>query len=368
MDRKFLYIIAGLIVMVLGAGIVWQLWAQQLIGKALVPTVEFKAEPAQPRGIYADVSMWYSRPDKGAGDPALWVPEGYQATPKASAALFFIHPTSFLDRNAWNMPLDNEEANERAQLFIRGEASAFNEVAQIWAPKYRQATFGAFLTTHEDAQKALDLAYGDVLLAFEEFLSEVPADQPIFLAGHSQGALHLTRLLRDRVAGTPLAKRIVAAYVVGWPVSLETDIQALGLPACATAGQPGCVLSWQSFAEPADPKLIIDTYDATTGFNGQPRAGTPFLCTNPLTGTQDGEAPASANLGTLFPSEDLATAEIRPAAVPARCADRGILLIGKGPELGPYVLPGNNYHVYDYSLFWANVRADAKARLAAFRP
>ena len=54
--------------------------------------------------------------------------------------------------------------------------------------------------------------------------------------------------------------------------------------------------------------------------------------------------------------------------MPARCDVRGFLLIGEnGPDLGPYVLPGNNYHVYDYALFWANIRADAAARLAAFR-
>jgi hypothetical protein len=40
--------------------------------------------------------------------------------------------------------------------------------------------------------------------------------------------------------------------------------------------------------------------------------------------------------------------------------------IGEGPGLGPLVLPGNNYHVYDYSLFWANIRADAARRTAAF--
>ena len=51
---------------------------------------------------------------------------------------------------------------------------------------------------------------------------------------------------------------------------------------------------------------------------------------------------------------------------PARCDAKGYLLIGEGPDLGPYVLPGNNYHVYDYSLFWANVRADAARRMAAF--
>jgi hypothetical protein len=205
-----------------------------------------------------------------------------------------------------------------------------------------------------------------VELAFEEFVREVPKDQPIFLAGHSQGALHLTRLLRERIAGTPLAKRVVAAYVVGWPISLKTDLPALGLPPCTSPDQAGCILSWQSFGEPADPKLIIDTYDATTGFNGQPRKDTPFLCVNPLTGTQDGEAPAEANLGTLFPSADFSTAEIKPGVVPARCAGRGILLIGEGPKLGPYVLPGNNYHVFDISLFWANIRADAARRLAAF--
>ena len=36
------------------------------------------------------------------------------------------------------------------------------------------------------------------------------------------------------------------------------------------------------------------------------------------------------------------------------------------PDLPGYVLPGNNYHVFDYALFWSNIRADAAARLAAF--
>ena len=53
--------------------------------------------------------------------------------------------------------------------------------------------------------------------------------------------------------------------------------------------------------------------------------------------------------------------------VGARCEGRGILSIGSPPDLvGNYVLPGNNYHVFDYSLFWANVRADAERRVAAF--
>jgi hypothetical protein len=31
--------------------------------------------------------------------------------------------------------------------------------------------------------------------------------------------------------------------------------------------------------------------------------------------------------------------------------------------MGPYVLPGNNYHVYDIPLFWENLRQDVARRM-----
>ena len=34
--------------------------------------------------------------------------------------------------------------------------------------------------------------------------------------------------------------------------------------------------------------------------------------------------------------------------------------------MGPFVLPGGNYHVYDYALFWSNLRADFVGRAAAW--
>ena len=366
MARKFLYVIAVLIVLVIAGAFAYRLYGTQLLRLALVPRETFVGERPIDAAAYADKAMWIARPDID-GNPTRWTPSGYTPATAPGAAVFFIHPTSYLARDHWNAPLGDREANDRAALFLRGQASAFNEAGQVWAPRYRQATFGAFLTNVTDAQRALDLAYGDVSAAFDAFLMQIDPARPIILAGHSQGALHLERLLRDRIAKDPaLAKRIVAAYVVGWPISTTTDLGALGLPACATADQPGCILSWESFAEPADPSLILDTYDATTGFDGHPRKGTAILCINPLTGTPDTAAPASANLGTLYPTADLSSAAIVAARVPARCAGRGFLLIGEPPNLGSYVLPGNNYHVYDYSLFWANVRADAGRRLAAF--
>ena len=367
MARKFLYIIVGLIVLTLAAAFAYRIWGAELMRMALVPTARFHREAPVPNDMYDNRKMWLARPDL-PDNPALWTPTGYQPGPKGqSAAIFFIHPTSYLSRSRWNAPIDDPEAEARAALFLRGQASAFNNSGEIWAPRYRQATFGAFLTRSDDARRALDLAYGDVSAAFDAFLRQIGPDRPIILAGHSQGSLHLTRLLVDRVAKDPeLARRIVAAYVVGWPVSRTTDLPVMGLRECRLADDTHCILSWESFAEPADTSLIVESYDQSQGFDGRPRRDTPVICTNPLTGTAGGSAAPSANLGTLYPSSDLLTAAIRPGQVGAKCTDAGYLSIGEGPDVGPYVLPGNNYHVYDYSLFWANVRADAARRLAAY--
>jgi Protein of unknown function (DUF3089) len=369
MARKFLYVVAFLTFIVILCGVIWALFSDRLIRMALVPGVPFTQQGPMATNAYADRAMWYAHPDAGLGNPAEWLPKGVAATAPATrgASVFFIHPTSYLTRAAWNAPLDDQASADLARTFIKGQASSFNGVGAIWAPRYRQATFGSFLTTQADAQKALDAAYGDVAMAFDAFIAQAPEDRPIVLAGHSQGALHLMRLLRERVANKPLAARIVAAYVVGWPVSVDTDVKAMGLPVCATPDQAGCILSWQSFAEPADTKLITDVYDATTGFDGRPRKGTAMLCTNPLTGTPNGSADAKANLGTVVPSADLKDGTLVVGGIPAKCDARGFLLIGPPPKgIDSYVLPGNNYHVFDYSLFWSNIRADAARRLAAF--
>lgn len=366
MARKFLYVIAGIIVLVIVVLTVLRLYGLQLSRIAFVPGEAFRDQPALSQNAYATPNMWIARPDI-ANNPARWLPTGApkDAVKNPDVAVFFIHPTSYLASAHWNAPLDDKEANERAALFVRGQASPFNASAAIWAPKYRQAAFGAFLTDQPEAAKAMALAYRDVLQAFDTFVAAQKTDAPIILAGHSQGAMHLIRLLKDRVAGQPVAKRIVAVYAVGWPISIRADLPALGLPACNKANQTGCIMSWQSYAEPADYKEVAAIFDAQPGLTGRPR-GDAYLCTNPLTGGAAPEAPIASNLGTLKNSADLKTGELIAGAVGAKCDAKGYLLIGEGPDLGPYVLPGNNYHVYDYSLFWANVRADVARRVAAF--
>jgi hypothetical protein len=372
MARKFLYVIAGITVLVIAGMFLLRIFADDLTQLAFVPSTEFDPPTAASRPDYAQAKYWISRPGLKT-EPARWYPEGSDPPqPSAqSGVVFFVHPTSYISRDSWNGPIDDPTARSRAELFVRGMASPFHAAAQIWVPRYRQATIGAFLTNDARAMMALDLAYADVLAAFDTFVKEAPADEPIVLAGHSQGSFILRRLIRDRIAGKPIAKRVLVAYLAGWPVSIEHDLPLMGLPACEGAQDTGCIASWLTFADPSDTAMLREAYANKPGLDGEPVGSSPFLCINPLTGTRDASAPAADNLGTLVPDLNSTPmqAKLVKGQIGARCEDDNLLHIGEPPDfgLGPYVLPGNNYHLYDITLFWANLQADYRRRLEAWQ-
>ena len=368
--RRFLIFVFFMILLVAAGAVAIYQWGGQVLIQQAVPKGHFQAAEAGSGPDYKTDAAWLTRPGIVWPDnPVEWKPNG--APPPASgerkAALFYIHPTTYLDRDRWNAPLKvSGDTAFRTNLFLQSQASAFTDISEAWAPRYRQAAYGAFLLKSEDATQALELAYADVAAAFDEFVREA-GDRPLILAGHSQGALHLERLLREKVAGKPIAKRVVAAYVVGWPISTKSDLPALGLPACASADQAGCILSWMTFREPANPDFIFDQWQETRGYNGGDRRRQDVLCVNPISGILNGAAPPQDNAGTLVPSADMRSATLEKGLVGARCNKGLLLLDGAAPALGNFVLPGNNYHAYDYALFWGAVRSDAERRLAAWR-
>jgi hypothetical protein len=358
--RKFLYGVVLVVLVVIGTMLGLRFWARELSELAFVPRAKFSAPAALPASAWDDPRLWIGREVTG------WLPQGVAHASPVDALVFYVHPTSLFDRRRWNAKLPDAGVDAQADRFAQAQASAFN-LGEVWAPRYRQATMGAMLTAKSAGQKALAVALGDVRAAFAAFLAANggrDGKRPIVLVGHSQGALLLMRLIQAEVAGTPLARRIAAAYVVGWPVGRERDLPGLGLPACSGPDEAGCVLSWMSFGEPADPAETLRIYRRDAGLDGRAHGDDPIVCTNPLTGGT-GDATASANLGTLVPSP--AGVALVPGLVPARCGPQGLLLVGPGPQVGADVMPGNNYHVYDIPLFWGNVRADMARRVAAWR-
>jgi hypothetical protein len=374
MARKFLYFIAFCIIIVLGVLLALRLFPLQIARMSFVPGEEFVAPAPRTPVDYADTKLWFARPGV-AQNVTNWTPPEFpvptedptQDPDYRPAATFFIHPTSYLNRAQWNEPADDAESRDRARNYVKLMASAFADTGPVWAPRYRQATFGSFLLAGDrTGQRALDAAYGDVLAAFDTFIAAQMPDTPIILAGHSQGSFHLVRLLKDRVAGKPLAGRIVAAYAIGWPISLKADLPALGLPACTAPDQTRCIISFQSYAEPAEYQDGLPLFEQWPGLTGTARAGDAYLCTNPLNGGAAARGDASLNLGMVKPNLRFDDGNLLAQGVGAVCDKKGFLLVGPGPNLGPFVMPGNNYHAYDYAMFWANLRADAGRRTRAF--
>jgi hypothetical protein len=362
--RRFLVALTILtLVVVVGAFAIFQ-FGGSILRREFTPQGHFVAPPPRSGPDYSKAESWIARPEI-PHNAAGWLPQGMERKAPGRAAIFYIHPTTYLKADRWNAPIYEKESGATDQLITQSQGSAFNSAGEIWAPRYRQAAYAAFLLDSSDARQALDLAYSDVSAAFDEFLKHAGADQPIILAGHSQGALHLIRLLQARKA--QLKGRLVAAYVVGWPIDVKADLPALGSPACTAPAETGCILSWMTFGDPPNPWLILDNWQKTKGYMSEVRRKTQILCVNPISGTRGGAAPPSDNVGTLIPGADFTTATLVRGIVGAHC-DKGLLIVdGDLPKLGPYVLPGNNYHVYDYALFWGAIRRDAERRLAAWQ-
>jgi hypothetical protein len=362
--RRFLVVLTILTLLVVaGAFAVFQ-FGGSILRHQFTPEGHFTAPAAQSGPDYTKADSWIASPDI-PNNASRWLPGGIVPPIVGRAAVFYIHPTTYLKGDRWNAPLFEPDSGKRDELFTKSQASAFNSVGRIWAPRYRQAAYGAFLLDSKDSRQALDLAYSDVSAAFDEFLKHVGPDQPIILAGHSQGALHLLRLLQTRQAA--LKNRLVAVYVVGWPIDTRVDLPALGLPGCDRPDQTACILSWMTFGDPPNPEFIVDGWRDTEGLTGGKRKRDAILCVNPITGTKDSAAPPSDNPGMLVPNSDFSSAYLAKGVVGAHC-DKGLLIVdGAVPGVGPYVLPGNNYHVYDYALFWAAIRRDAERRLAVWK-
>lgn len=368
---KFLLAIAAVIVLILIGGIIYTSYQATFLRFAFVPSHPIAEEELAPAPDYSSDAAWAALPGKQSS--ASQLPEGVmQIAQVPEVDVFYIHPTTYLNKESWNAPYDgDEDAMRRLSNFaLRYQASAFNLSGQIYAPQYRQATFGAFLDEEGHGVQAIMRAHADVLAAFDDFIANKSNGRPFILAGHSQGALHALLLLAERVAPTDLKDRMVAAYVIGWPVSIEGDLGALpGIGPCESKADTGCVISFQSFNKDGDASPIHKIFDATPGLNGKPRAGTQMLCTNPLNWTIGGTAKRSTNLGGV---------ELQPAAGPiteaianltgARCGKKGILYLTQPPQGSwtEYVLAGGNYHAYDFNLFYMNIRQNAAVRAKAW--
>jgi hypothetical protein len=219
------------------------------------------------------------------------------------------------------------------------------------------------------AKKSADFAYADVDRAFSWFLEHYSKGRPFILASHSQGTEHGFRLLKQRIDGTPLAARLVAAYLIGYNISDKQAAQLKTVHVCDSATDLHCFVHWATFGEGGTPRF--DTNDK-------------LVCVNPLNWRRDGTmAPKNMSQGAepltgtfspdLLRSDTAKGVVFGPLKAPmkawtwAEC--RGGILTVADQSGGPFAaidMGGKNYHGLDYPIFAMDIRENAKARVAAW--
>ena len=335
----------------------------------LEPGEKFSYSNVPYRPDYSNESAWAALPT--TEDAADIVPQGEKDLQKtAPADVFFIHPTSYIAGETWNQDINDKQINNKTdKRSIAHQASVFNSTARVFAPRYRQAILYSFLTKHRlrEADKALELAYSDVGKAFEYYLKHYNKGRPIIIAGHSQGAFHALRLVRDYFHDRPLYKKLVAAYIVGMTIPKEVLAQQLpNIPVGNNATQTGCILTWNTFAQGTNTYYINDSF-AYKYFHGlRTNLQGEVVCVNPLTWKIDEEkAEKEQHLGTVaFYASESNSPKIDAKMVSAQCKD-GALFISQ--PLYKYRRDFfGSYHTMDYTLFYMDIRRNAEQRVQAF--
>lgn len=360
------------------------------------PKGKFAQLPKPPVPNYSDLKNWAAHPK--VTDKSDFAPEGLESQSEtAQADVFFVHPTTFFGSETWNAPIDDATSKEFIdELIIPGQASVFNAACKIYAPRYRQATFFSFLEGGANGRKALELAYGDVLRAFDYYLEHHNQGRPFFLAGHSQGTLHLMRLLEERIEHRDeLRQQFVAAYAIGFRFPMDKFERTFkNIKASQNATDTGCVIGWDTYVTDGKPGQRLERAEiwySTPDGKGkwERRSYKRPLCINPLTWTPaKGVAEKEANKGAVNISlhktsnqpvvigasgeplglKALSLSAPFVAEVSAEVREDNFLYISKPPHafFRKMLLPKGNYHTYDYALFYMNMRENVVIRLKAF--
>ncbi len=201
-----------------------------------------------------------------------------QALPDRDAKVdcFYIYPTISRDPGLNSDLVAGIEENATAAV----QLARFGSVCRTYAPLYRQVTLAALPRAFagEDLSANFATAYGDVVAAWKDFLAHRNQDRPFVLIGHSQGSIHLLKLLAEEIEGKPEAKRMLSAILLGWPVEVPEGKLVGGslksTPLCSKVGETGCVIAYMTFRAAAPPPA-----DAFLGRAA--RAGMTAGCTNP---------------------------------------------------------------------------------------
>jgi pimeloyl-ACP methyl ester carboxylesterase len=277
--------------------------------------------------------------------------------------VFYLYPTAW--SNSDTMPvictIDNASMLIQAPQAFARQATAFDSIANIYAPFYRQDNSSPVNRWNVIA----DIPTSDATRAFDYYIKHFNNGRPFILLGHSQGATILTNLLSGYLKNNPqVYAKMIAAYVIGSPVTQAYLNQNIHLKFATGPDDTGVIISWNTEA----PDV--------TGVNPV-LYGMVGLVINPINWKRDQtQATMAEGLGSLFPLPPSFTFVPVPQCADARVdTTKGVLISNILPASYQPILdlidsgqgfPKGVYHTCDIPFFYYNLRQNADNRIRKF--
>jgi hypothetical protein len=295
------------------------------------------------------------------------------AKPLKKVDVFYLYPTEYTRPDS-SAPIvcavDDVGMMHGAHVAFQRQVTAFNTVANIYAPYYRQADSAARAALPQ-AQQVKIVAGGptqDGIAAFDYFIRHYDQGRPFILVGHSLGSNVLANLLAKYMRARPgVYRRMVAAYVLGYSITPSYLAQDPFLKFATGPSDTGVIVSWNT--------------EAPTVAGPNPVLLPGGLAINPITWTRKPtEATAKQNLGSIelnpatgTPVLDTNGSIKRVMGLADARVDktRGVVICSTvDASAPPYYTPGGFpmgvLHPFDYPFYFFDVRANAANRVAHF--
>ena len=278
---------------------------------------------------------------------------------------FYIYPTEYADdsENASTFADINEKMmRETAPQTYLVQGTAFEDVANVFAPYYRQVNMAvATSMSSEEMQNAFaSTPKDDIFAALDYYFENLNGGRPFILAGHSQGSAMQKLVLAEYMKAHPeYYKRMIAAYVIGFAVTEDYLKENPHLKFAEGAEDTGVIISWNT-ESPANEGQK----------NGVVLPGA--ISINPINWKRDETyAPAEENLGGYYYNEEKGQMEKVPHVADAKVnLKRGTVITtvkDVPPVTGTDFFGPGSFHEVDYELYFFNIKANVAERVAAYK-
>jgi len=273
--------------------------------------------------------------------------------------IFYLYPTSW--SNSDSLPaicaIDDTSMLRMAPQSFAKQATAFETVGNVYAPFYRQYNNSAVNRMNGIA----GIPTMDGTAAFDYYIKNFNHGRPYIIVSHSQGSNVASSILSSYMAANPeVYSRMIAAYVIGFPITKEYLANYPHLKFAKDSVDTGVIISYNT-----ESSVMTGINPVLYGLVGE--------VINPINWrTDETLATKAEGLGSLLPQlPNPVWTEVPQYADAQIDTTRGVLVCSTAEEAYIALINAGAgftgiYHPFDIPFYYYNLRQNAANRANIF--